>query len=267
MIGSCTLIVKENDSYRVHIIGGVVLGDIKVKELTAVDKKYKNKPDASNLSAEDVYKILSSHQCNSEHEPHYSKFAGDRRWFLDLSTNSLIDVDGFIKKWEETHKNQIDKENFQREKIKNEKIKTLLKTLNKDAKIFCEELLKVIEEKSTLPYSPQSFAKDSRDYDKIDFRIGDFSFSKSRHSNNIMFFAPRYNRELELISDKFNFQKLFFKFLKKNWWTITTIQNTENYSSGKRTRISAFLAKQGERTIFWNIHMKNDLYLVEMETV
>ena len=166
-----------------------IIGDVKVNKMKALDKKYKNKPDYVKLSDEDVYKILSSHQCNSEHQPNYIQTVTES--LLDLSTNSFVDIKEFVTKWEEAHKNQIETENLQREKVKNEKIRILLKTVNKQTSVFCKELIKVIEGKSELPYSPQSWANgstSSSDYDRLEFRLGDFSFSKSRHDKRIQFF-------------------------------------------------------------------------------
>jgi len=263
MIGSCTLVVKDkNGSYRVHIVGGIVLGEVGVAELTKLDKKYKEKPDAAGLSESDVYKILSSHQCASENQPHYSKFAGDRKWFLDLSTKSLIDVDEYVKNWETIHKTNLEEENRQREQALKEKTKKLLKEVKANAKVFARELLAVMENKSKL----QPTDEGHRGLSKIKFEINHFSFSQwATDRSRVQFFAPAYSEDRDIISKHFDFNEDFFpKFLKKSGYEVT-VMKTRDWQN--KPMVSAFFAKKDGRTIHWNHRMECDLSLVKLETI
>jgi hypothetical protein len=269
MIGSSTLIVKKKDgSHRVHILGGVILGEISVKEMVKVDKKYRKKPDADNLSDKDVYKIVTSHQCNSEHQPHYSKFAGDRKWVLDLSNNSLIDIESFVNKYKDKYTNELETERQEFEKAAKKKIRQILKTYKEHSLILCKEMLAALEDCSTLKYEPVDYAKTSRGFDRIEFEIGDFSFGKSRRDNTVMFFAPKHSEDFTLTRDTFSFQKLLFDYLKKHGWKINTVNTVSTYDgTGSKYHISAFFAKKGQKTIYWNRHMEHDLFLVKIEQI
>ena len=106
MIGSNTLIVKENSSYRVHIFGGSP-GNFTFDELSTFESKHKKKPDAIGFTHVDAYKILSSHQCNSEFEPNYSQFAGDFVYLLDLDDKKVVNRQDFCKQWESNNSKKL----------------------------------------------------------------------------------------------------------------------------------------------------------------
>jgi hypothetical protein len=264
MIGSCTLVVKKLDgSYRVHIVG-LVLDEVKAEEWVGLDDKYKDKPDVDNLTDADIYQILSSHQCASEDQPHYSKFAGDRKWFLDLYSKSYLSIEDFTKNWETVFAEQLAKETAEREIAITKKKKRVLNKLKKDADVYCVTLIKFLEGKLTLSPKPASYAKGDTDYDQIEFNVGKFSFSKSRRSCNLQCFTPGYDSDHDLVN--FNFDDVFFKHLKNNGWKVTTITKSDTYShSNNRSWTAAWFATKKNTTIFQS--REHDLAFVTMKSI
>lgn len=260
MIGSSTLVVKYgNNNYRVHILGGVILGDVKIGEFIKIAKKYQDKPDADNLSEKDVYQILSSTQCASKHRPNYSDFAGDRKWFLDLSSKSLINIEEFVKNWNELHKEEIETDEILRVKTFKKNQRDYLKKIKNDAKIFTEELFKVIDGTSTISYQPEI----GDGYEKVTFKQGEFNFSKSRKCDHFLFFTPSWGSEsYELFKGKFNYIDYLIETLKKSKWKVTTIKMKWYCSITDEKTLVAFFAKKNGITLYWNCQMKNDLSLV-----
>jgi len=263
MIGSCTLTVKDGGSYRVHILGGIILGDHTVDEMVKIDEKYKKKPDVVLTDEKDVFRILSSHQCNSANEPDYSEFAGDRHWFVDLPTKSFIDTEEFVKNRRQRFAAELEAERFVHEQMIKAKTRKLMREARRDAKIFCKELLAFIEGKSEQPFKTESWAKENRDYDSQEFRIGNFSVSRRRKNSEVQFFAPGYSKDYDLIRGKFDFKQIFFNYLRKEGWRITLFNSYE----GNRTWVNSWFAQKGKSTMFWNRHIESNIRLVKVETI
>lgn len=261
MVGSCTLIVKDKNTYRVHIIGGTLLGEIAVSDMLKLDKTYREKPDAANLNTADVYKILSASQCANPLQPNYSEFVGDRKWLVNLSTKSFVDTNKFVKRWELSHKAELEQKKRKEKAERTKKIKDLVTKFTLNAETFCVELVKALEGTSTIPYVAP-YKDSTPPYFRMEYKIGAFSFSKSRHEESVQFFAPGYSDEYDLIRGKFDFNDIFLNYLKKQGWEVVVFKRK---FYGGRYGISSISATKGDKTLFWHYMMKSDLSLVKVE--
>jgi hypothetical protein len=179
MIGSCTLVVKQKGQYRVHIIG-LTLGDPSIGSFKRLDKKHK--PEVSNLSDLDAYKILSSCQCFSEFEPNYSEFAGDRQWLLDLDDNKLIDREEFTKRWAKLHVKELVQKQSKFEQKRTIHLKNILKAYERLEK---DILLLMETKKHTDLAAIRSYDKPHCRFDSRERRINFFIGHKYSNIRNI----------------------------------------------------------------------------------
>lgn len=91
MIGSNTIIVKENNSYSVYIFGLFLPGLVKNLHEVLKESVKKYQPDASNLTDEEMREIFNSTHCCDKSKPFYSKFAGDCMFLVDVDQNKLFE--------------------------------------------------------------------------------------------------------------------------------------------------------------------------------
>lgn len=235
MIGSCTLIIKDNGSYRVHILGGIILGDVTPAELKKVDDDYKDKPDAVLTSEQEVFEILSSHQCASEDQPHYSKFAGDRKWFLDLSSQTLLSVEDFVKNWETIHQAKLEAEKLALEKRVKRKNQRHAAFLRKNGKECLDKLTAVV-------LNPPE--KQDVTFGKVMSNTPRFYFGYSHVLGSIQFFEPKIDEEY------FNTEEFFVNYLRENGWDLMVFKT--KYTHSQNPRISQIFATKDGKSLAWD---------------
>jgi len=178
MIGSNTLVIKEKGSFRVRIFGGWP-GDFTFEDLVKFETNHEDKPDATNLTDVDCYKILSSHQCNSEFEPNYSEFAGDALYLLDLDTKTVVSRQDYVKQWEANNQDKIVQMASELELKRQGKIKEIEKSYEQ----LEQDVLHLME-----------IRKETK---RKDYNFNDASCEYDPHKGEVSFFIGHKNKGID----------------------------------------------------------------------
>jgi DNA-binding transcriptional MerR regulator len=234
MIGSNTLVIKENNVFRVHVFGGWP-GDFTFEELSTFESKHKKKPDARGLTDVDAYKILSSHQCNSEFEPNYSEFAGDALYLLDLDDKKVVTRQDFCKEW----------------KIKNptklSEMKSVLE-LNRQEKM--QQISKVYEQLEQDVLRLMEVRKQTKRTEDYDFNNPRCEYDESQ--GRVNFFVGHANQKIDGLEP---FHKWFLK-RRKN---LKALVKRKGWNGEIDVEVYTFTHKN--KKWFWSAwHEKNDIY-------
>lgn len=174
MIGSNTLVVKENNSFRVHQFGGWSLQNPSFAAIVKIERKWqktkKTKASKTRLTEYDAYVILSSHQCRSPYEPDYSEFAGDGVYLLNLDAGKMVDREIFCHQFEDLNivKIELEKKKLaEKRAVKEKEIYTAYEDLEKN-------VLRLMETKTeTKRDENYNYGKSRCEYDK---RMGKLHF-------------------------------------------------------------------------------------------